>query len=160
MRIDGLPLTLRPAMAADLDFAWFLHRELMKPLTEQVMTWHDINQRRVVERDIDGGGASIILAGDVAAGWFSQREEADAVRLCQLYVTATMQNRGIGSAIIRRLVAAAHAGGKPVLLEVMKNNRACALYERLGFTVTHDTKYKFEMACRPDGRVSGRFNIW
>ena len=149
MRIDGLPLSFRQATAEDLDFAWFLYRELMKPLTEEVMTWHDINQRRGIERDIGGGDASIVLVGDLAAGWFSHRDEPAAVRLCQLYVMPAMQNRGIGSAIVRRLAAEAHARGKEVLLEVMKNNRARALYERLGFNVTGDTKYKFEMACRP-----------
>jgi len=151
MRIDDLSLSFRPATAEDVDFAWFLYRGLMKPLTEQVMTWHDINQRCVIERDIAGGDASIVLLGDIAAGWFSVREEPDAVRLCQLYVTPAMQNRGIGSTIVRHLVAEAHGRGKPVFLEVMKNNRARALYDRLGFTVTGHTKYKFEMACRPDG---------
>ena len=149
MSMDGLPLTLRPATAKDLDFAWFLYRELMKPLTEEVMIWHDINQRRVVESDMAGGEASIILMAGDKAGWFSHREEVKFVRLCQLYVVPEKQNQGIGSAIVRRLMAEARDRGKPLVLEVMKNNRAGILYERLGFTVTGDSKFKFEMMFRP-----------
>ena len=149
MRIDGKPLTLRPATEADLDFAWYLYRALMKPLTEQVMTWHDINHRRVIEGDIAGGDASIILVDGDSAGWFSDRREDGAIRLCQLYVAPEMQNRGIGSEILGRLKNRARDENKNLVLEVMKNNPARALYERLGFIITGESKYKVEMTLRP-----------
>ena len=36
-------------------------------------------------------------------------------------------------------------------LEVMKNNRARFLYERLGFVTTGDSKFKLQMVWRGDG---------
>jgi ribosomal protein S18 acetylase RimI-like enzyme len=56
-----------------------------------------------------------------------------------------MQNRGIGSSIVRTLCARASKAGKAVTLEVMKNNPASFLYEWLGFTTVGSSKYKLQM---------------
>ena len=140
--------TTRRATSQDLDFAWLLYRALMKPLTEEVMRWHDMNQRRIIEGDINSGDAAIILVAADAAGWFLRRHEPDTVRLGQLYVAAHMQNRGIGTSIVQQTLQEARSRNVPVTLEVMKNNRACAFYERLGFTVTAESKFKLHMICR------------
>jgi len=58
--------------------------------------------------------------------------------------------QGIGSRVMRAVIDEAAYEGKAVTLGVMKINPARRLYERLGFSVTHEDQYKFYMRREPD----------
>lgn len=145
MDLNDQTVRLRPSIPEDLDFAWGLYRDLMKPLAEELMAWSEERQMDVVKREIIAGQASIIVAGEREVGWMHVREEANEIELCQLYIAPAEQNRGIGTEIINRLIDQARLNSKPLTLEVMKNNRACALYQRLGFVLTGRSKLKLQM---------------
>jgi ribosomal protein S18 acetylase RimI-like enzyme len=82
--------------------------------------------------------------------------ETDAeVYLGQLYVVPLMQNRGIGTAVVRQLCDRARREGKALRLEVMKNNRARFLYDRLGLGVVGSTEYKLSMRWQQGKKKSG-----
>ena len=60
----------------------------------------------------------------------------------ELVLLPDHQNRGIGTAILRQTIARANELGVPICLQVLRENRAAVLYERLGFeehgqTATH-----------------------
>ena len=59
---------------------------------------------------------------------------------------------GIGTAILRDLLAEAARDGKPFRIHVQKFNRAQRLYERLGFTTLDDDGVYLFMEWRPDAR--------
>jgi ribosomal protein S18 acetylase RimI-like enzyme len=60
------------------------------------------------------------------------------------------QGRGIGTALLREFINSAHEKGVSATLEVLKANEpARRLYERLGFTVVFEDRYKYDMAIRP-----------
>jgi len=61
------------------------------------------------------------------------------------------RGRGIGTAILEALQAAARAAGKGVGIMVEKFNPALQLYRRLGFTNIADHEVYLEMEWRPDG---------
>jgi ribosomal protein S18 acetylase RimI-like enzyme len=62
-------------------------------------------------------------------------------------ILPAFRGRGLGSAIVRDLLAEAHARSVPVTLQVLKENpRARGLYERLGFAVTGETDTKHLMS--------------
>jgi len=68
------------------------------------------------------------------AGWIVVMTMAHEVRLVEIMVAAEFRGRGIGSAAIGEVLAAAQSAGKPVLLHVnVMNGGAIRLYERLGF---------------------------
>ena len=148
MQVRPRHILLRPAGPEDLDFAWGLYRRLMKPLTEELLAWDEERQKAGVEPEIVRGGASIILLAGQRAGWLHVRETREAVELCQLYVLPELQNRGIGSLLLGRLIEQTRRQGKPLTLAVMKNNRARVLYERLGFLPTGESDFKTEMTWR------------
>jgi ribosomal protein S18 acetylase RimI-like enzyme len=52
---------------------------------------------------------------------------------------------GIGSAVLRELLAEADGAGKTVTLNVNATNRAAALYERLGFRRTGGSEVQHYM---------------
>ena len=152
MVADDPTITLRPITLSDLDFAWTLYRQSMKPLTEAFMEWADERQKQVVERDVISGEASIIVQDGHDRGWLRVRESIDGLELCQLYVTLEVQNRGIGTVIVGRLIGEARRKGKKLNLEVVKNNRARRLYERLGFVPAGESEYKLRMTWTGDNR--------
>ncbi|SRR6266540_1967888 len=104
-----------------------------------------IAQRRVVEQSVIDRGTSIIVVSGSDIGWLQVGETRDEIYLGQLYVMPSMQNRGIGTAVARQLCDRACKEGKPLTLEVMKNNRARRLYARLGFRVVGSSEYKLKM---------------
>jgi ribosomal protein S18 acetylase RimI-like enzyme len=136
---------LRPATSGDFDFAWSLYRELMKPLTLELLAWNESGQRRTVEEALARQGASVIVVREARCGWLHVNETPGEICLGQLYLTPAWQGRGIGGTIIRDLSDRAQQSGKRFTLDVMKNNRARVLYERLGFRVVATSAYKLTM---------------
>jgi ribosomal protein S18 acetylase RimI-like enzyme len=88
-------------------------------------------------------GSSLIDGSD--AGWLHVSESPDSIYLGQLYLTPALQNRGIGTAIMKELKDRATQAGKALTLDVLKNNRARSLYERLGFRMVGEPEYKLNM---------------
>jgi [ribosomal protein S18]-alanine N-acetyltransferase len=69
-----------------------------------------------------------------AAGFALSRGAADEEELLLIAVAPGHRGRGIGSALIERFVAAAHArGARRLFLEMREGNRAERLYRRYGF---------------------------
>src|ERR1700694_5504764 len=124
---------LRLASGKDFRFAWLLYRDLMKPLTIELLEWNELGQKRVVKQALADKGRSLIVANGSNAGWLQVVETTDGVYLGHLYILPSVQNRGIGTAVLRRLSDRARQEGKTFSLDVMKNNRARLLYERLVF---------------------------
>jgi ribosomal protein S18 acetylase RimI-like enzyme len=61
-------------------------------------------------------------------------ERLESIEIGEIQIAPPHQGRGIGSQILRDIVKRAHEGGKKVVLATgLKNDRASALYERLGF---------------------------
>jgi ribosomal protein S18 acetylase RimI-like enzyme len=138
-------LAFRRASSNDFQFCWSLYRDLMMPLTTELLEWNESGQRRVIEQSLTDSGTFIIVVRGSDIGWLQTREAPEEIYLGQLYVVPSMQSRGIGSAIIRQLRDRALREGKALTLDVMKNNRARLLYERFRFRTIGVSKYKYKM---------------
>jgi ribosomal protein S18 acetylase RimI-like enzyme len=137
---------IRPAGTDDFQFVWSIYRDLMKPLTVELLgRWNETGQKHVVELALAQRGTFIIAKDELNVGWVQVVELPDTIYLGQLYVTPSSQNRGIGTAILRGLTDKARREGKILTLDVMKNNRSRALYERLGFQVIGQSEHKLKM---------------
>lgn len=141
---------LRAADRRDLAYAWRLYEQLMRARTEALMPWRAERQREVVENALDSGGMRMIAAEGAVCGWLHVLEGVDGIELHQLYVAPERQNRGIGSAILKDLQARAAAAGRPLRLNVLINNPARRLYERLGFRIERSDAVKHYMAWRAE----------
>ncbi len=128
-----LAFELRPSSPADLAFCWPIYREAAQPLTEALTQWNEAAQRQLVEKAVGHTGASILRADNADAGWLQVEETQHAVQLRHLYLAAQMRNRGLGSAFLAWMKERADRKRKDLVLEVMTNNPARQLYERLGF---------------------------
>jgi hypothetical protein len=66
---DELPFELRPVTSEDFQFCWSLYRDLMKPLTVELLgSWNESGQRQTIERSLADSGASIIVVGGSDVG--------------------------------------------------------------------------------------------
>jgi len=73
----------------------------------------------------------------------------EELRVIDIALLPAHRRTGIGSSLLRGLIAEAHAAGKPVRIHVERNNPALPLYERLGFRRTGDTGVYYLMECSP-----------
>ncbi|HEX5716519.1 MAG TPA: GNAT family N-acetyltransferase, partial [Thermoanaerobaculia bacterium] len=60
------------------------------------------------------------------------------IRLIDISLTPELRGKGVGSALLRELMAEAEAAGKPLTIHVEKYNPAMRLYLRLGFKSIED----------------------
>ncbi|MCG8547317.1 MAG: GNAT family N-acetyltransferase [Alphaproteobacteria bacterium] len=147
--IDDITFELRPAKREDFDFAWLLYQDLMEPLTvELIGRWNEVGQIMVVKEAMIHEGTAVITLAGVDIGWLQVIESKRAIYLGQIYIHPDIQNHGIGTAILHDLIERAQREGKTLTLDVMRNNRARALYERLGFRTVSETAHKFTMEWR------------
>jgi ribosomal protein S18 acetylase RimI-like enzyme len=146
MRFASEEFQLRSARGDDFRFAWSLYEELMKPLTVELLgRWNESGQKEVIEWALARQDTFIIVKDEFDVGWMQVIESPDNLYLGQLYVAPSLQNQGIGTAILRELTDKASRGNKTLTLDVMKNNRSRLLYERLGFHVIGQSEYKLNM---------------
>lgn len=143
-------LGLRPARADDTGFAWELYETAMRARTEALFAWDAAAQRRIIESEIAGGEAAMILWRDDRVGWFRLAEMADRLFLHQVYLVEPCRRLGIGSALIRAIQAEAGRLHRRVELSVLHSNPdARRLYDRLGFAETRANDVRTYMRWTP-----------
>jgi GNAT superfamily N-acetyltransferase len=120
----------RRVRPGDSAYCWSIYSEAMAPL---VTGWNDTAQRRMIELALGEEGASIMVVDKSDAGWLHVSETRFDIHLGHLYLEADQRNRGLGTRFLQWMTERAQRKAKTFTLDVMTNNRARALYERLGF---------------------------
>jgi ribosomal protein S18 acetylase RimI-like enzyme len=138
--------TLRTACPADAEFIYRLVDSTMRSYVEQIWgQFNDEYNRKQVADQIAAGIYSIVLVDGNEIGAVAVEREDSHIQLTQLYIHPAHQNRGIGTSLIRGIIAEAKAANKRVRLRVLAVNPARRLYERLGFRVTKQTPERYFM---------------
>ena len=136
---------LRTTSPSDLAFCWPLYRDSVQPLSEALAAWNEAAQRRIVEQAVGHAGTSILQADKADAGWLQVEETKHVVQLRHLYLLPERRNHGLGTAFLLWMKERADRKFKDLTLEVMTNNPARRLYERLGFKALATTDNKLTM---------------
>ena len=140
-------MELRRATEQDRSFVEAIYFETQRPIIEELFGWRgdefeSANFRNKFYHEQD---SSIIIVDGEAVGWLAVQRDRKKIHLDGIYLTAFVQNRGIGTSILRLLMEEAKAARLPLILSAAKINRAVKLYERLGFTTTHSDEFKVLM---------------
>ena len=141
-----MQISLRPARAEDFAYCERLYFSGMAAIIQELQLDRATHMAGFREQWKRREVQIITLAGD-DTGWIQYRSEAGGIFVAQLFVDSANRDRGIGTAVMKRVIS--EAGDKPVLLAVVKINRAVKLYERLGFQTTHEDEHKFYMRRSP-----------
>ena len=107
-------------------------------------------QEQHYRRQFPNAEYQIILHQGEAAGRFYISREAGHFQLLDITLLPQLRSLGLGSAILRNLLAEARKKGVTVGLHVLQNNRAEKLYERLGFRRTGENGFYHQMEWRAD----------
>ncbi len=138
------PLSLRPATHEDsafLEALYFeVHRDEFAPLQlpdAQLLPLLQMQaraQRQSYQTQFPHAADQIVLAPDGAAsGRLLVDRQPDAMHLVDIALLADARNAGLGTALLKDLIAQATALAVPLRLQVRPGNRAFHLYTRLGF---------------------------
>jgi ribosomal protein S18 acetylase RimI-like enzyme len=139
-------VTTRPATPDDKELLRRIHHAAYRDVVErQFGVWDEAEQRARFDKSVSADHERIIELGGIAIGSIASIEADDHVFLSGIQLLPEYQNRGIGSELITRELAHAKSLDKPLRLQVLRANRARALYERLGFRVVSETEHHFVM---------------
>jgi ribosomal protein S18 acetylase RimI-like enzyme len=108
----------------------------------------DLQDRSYAARFPDAERSVVLLADRPIGRLYVHRDEHE-IRIIDVAILPEFRSRGIGSAVIRAVVAEGERTGRPVRIHVESFNPARRLYERLGFVPVSSGGVYHEMEWRP-----------
>ena len=126
-------IALRPATATDSEFCFQLHKAAMAEYVTAIWGWDEQRQRDHHTRGFTPGHWQIITADGTDAGILIVDYRPAEIYLSRIEIHPDYQGHGIGTRLISALIDEAAQRGQDLVLDVLTvNNRAQALYQRLG----------------------------
>ena len=155
-----MPPSLRPLRSDDEEFLFRLYastresefaalgwnRAQMEPLLRMQFT----AQRHWYETAYPGSDQQIAVIDGAPAGRIIVHRTADAVVLVDIALMPEHRGKGLGEMLLRDLLEESASRHLPVRLQVLKNNSAAHLYERLGFVKTGEDQMYWHMERQPE----------
>ena len=105
----------------------------MREHLERVFRYKPSRARRIFREHFDEPGLRLILVDGDRMGCVGFREQADVFKLDSFYLDRRWHNTGLGTAILKVLLAEADARRKPIRLQVLTGSKADRFYLRHGF---------------------------
>jgi len=153
-------IALRPAAAADSEFCFQLHKAAMGEYVTAIWGWDEQRQREFHARGFAPGYWQIITVDGTDAGILIVDYRPAEIYLARIEIHPDYQGLGIGTRLISALIEEAAQRGQDLVLDVLTvNNRAQALYQRLGMKEVGrhgDSNIRITMRSARPGR--GRHN--
>jgi ribosomal protein S18 acetylase RimI-like enzyme len=141
-------ITLRPIRDEDLELLFRIYAstrwEELAPVpwdNEQkaaFLRMQAVAQHAYYQENYKGADWLVIERFGLPAGRLYVHRRETEIRLVDIALLPEHRNAGIGSGLLRELIAESTAADKPLRIHVEKNNPALGLYERLGFVPIMD----------------------
>lgn len=136
--------TCRAAVEADLPFLIALRNATMAPLfAAQGIVLDDEAHRLRAEFRLDA--AAIIEVDGQPVGLVKVLQDGSTWTIEQFQILPAFQGSGLGTTVLRALIADACASGALLRLSVLKRNPAARLYARLGFRTLDESAHAYRM---------------
>ncbi len=138
------PPNFRAAVEADLPFLIDLRVATMTPhLARQGLAVDDEEHRARAAYRLDA--AAIVEVDGAAAGVIKVLQDGTTWTIEQFQIVPQHQGRGLGTTVLRAVIADAHRSGALLRLSVLKQNPAARLYARLGFRTLSESANAYKM---------------
>ena len=139
-----------PPSEGDFEPLLALRIEVMREHLERVFRYDPARARRVFRESFDEPGMRLILLGDERVGCVGFRIGDSEIKLDSFYLAKRLHNSGLGTEVLKVLLAEADALGLPVRLEVLHGSPADRFYLRHGFVKIgeDDIEAEYERAVR------------
>ncbi len=157
----GDRVTLRPVTAEDNEFLLAVYASTRADELAQVewqpgqkeifVRWQFDLQRKEYDLRYPDARYDVVLVNDQPAGRIWVGEDDTQIRLLDIGLLEEFQKRGVGTVLLKQLIAEAIAAKKPLRHMVfVLNNDAHRFYERLGFVTIEDVGGYKHMEWRGD----------
>ncbi|MFE9728387.1 GNAT family N-acetyltransferase [Streptomyces sp. NPDC005794] len=130
--------SLRPAAPDDIEAMAEIRAVVMRPDLERLGRYDEHRVRQRLRDAYAPEHTSVVEVDGAVAGCVALRPSGDGWCLEHFYLTPELQGRGIGTAVLTRLLARTDADGLPVRLNVLQGSAARRLYERHGFVLERE----------------------
>lgn len=141
-------LTLRPVADDDLELLYRIYASTREEELAQV-AWAPGQQAAFLQMQFDaqhryyqanypGAQFQVIMLDGQPVGRLYLDRRAGELRIVEIALLPEQRNRGVGSALLRAILAEGEGAGLPVTIHVECFNPALRLYERLGFRKVED----------------------
>lgn len=141
-------VALRPVEPCDDEF---LYRVYAGTRTEElaIVPWDDAQKDAFLRAQFDAQSRwyrenypratneMVVVDGEPAGRLYLHRGPTE-IRIVDIALLPEYRGNGVGTSLLRDLLAEADAAGKRVTIHVERLNPALRLYERLGFSVVED----------------------
>ncbi|MDX6314953.1 MAG: hypothetical protein QOF44_4417 [Streptomyces sp.] len=144
---------LRSTEPADIEVIAELRATVMRADLERLGRFDERRVRQRLRDSLSPRYTSIIEIDRAVAGCVTVRPAQDGWWLEHFYLAPHHQGRGLGSAVLRTVLARIDAQGMSVRLNVLQGSAARRLYERHGFVVETQDPIDVFMV-RPPGAPS------
>ncbi|WP_234347439.1 GNAT family N-acetyltransferase [Streptomyces specialis] len=146
---------MRRAEPADVEAIAELRATVMRPDLERLGRYDEHRVRQRLRDSYLPRHTSVIVADGAFAGSVTVRPGEDGRWLEHFYLAPDLQGRGLGTAVLRTVLARIDAEGVLLRLNVLRGSAARRLYERHGFTVEAQDPVDVFMVRRPGAGVPG-----
>ncbi len=145
---------LKPAGPGDLEAIVELRAVVMRPDLVRLGRFDAHRVRQRLRDAYQPQHTSLVVHEGAFAGSVALRPGADGWWLGHFYLRPELHGRGLGSAVLRTVLAAPDAAGETVRLNVFQGSAARRLYERHGFVLESEDPVDVFMVRRPAGSVA------
>jgi HAD superfamily hydrolase (TIGR01509 family) len=142
-------LRFEPATEGDLEALVALRVAAMRDSLERLGRFDPGRARERLRAGFSPTFTWHLVAGGERVGFVVVRPEDDALRLDDLCVAPAAQRRGLGSAALRRVIAAADATGRALRTTTPRGSDANRFYARHGFVQAGEGAFDFELRRDP-----------
>lgn len=157
-----MAITFRPIRPEDYDFLRRLYASTREEELAQVTDWSAEQKETFLSQQFEAqhhhyqkyypeASFEMILDGEEPIGRLYVSRWEREIRLVDVALVPEARGRGIGSALLRDLLAEGDRTGKTVSIHVERFNPALRLYRRLGFREIEEKGPYFLMEWRPPG---------
>lgn len=152
-------ITLRPARSDDEDFLRQVYASTRADELSQV-DWSEAQKRAFIDAQFAAQNSSyfnnypgaeflVVLVADEPAGRLYIHRRPAEIRVMDLALLPPYRGRGIGSGLLRQVMAEGQARGLSVTIHAEKFNPALRLYQRLGFHIAEDKGVYYLLGWEP-----------
>ena len=128
----------------------------MREHLERVNRFEPSRARRIFRGHFDEPGMRRLMVGTERVGCVGVRLAAAGMTIDSFYLDRRWHNSGLGTAILKVLLAEADALGLPVELDVLQGSPAARFYERHGFIKQREDEIEANFRRPPSRRPAPR----
>lgn len=158
----GRAITLRPATQQDEDFLYNLYKlsrvdefsmtGIGELQFEMLMRMQYAARKMTYENNYPVSGHNIVIVDGAEAGQIWVFSDATQYRLIDIAIAGAFQNQGVGSSLMKSLIAQTIQAEIPLRCSVATNNPgSLRFHQRLGFRIVSSNEAYYQMEYAPDG---------